>query len=216
MADAGGESDACREVLEFWFPEPLPSTPDTFRDQVMWWMRGGATDAICSRFAAHVERAVSGEFDDWAATPLGRLALILLLDQFTRSVYRGTLAAYAQDPKACALALEALENGHFERLPSVCHKMFVVIAIGHNEGPDVVQRMQRSIQLSDALVREAPEALRPMFQFSAQQPREHLKVLERFGRYPHRNAILGRKSTAEELDYLGDGRFPHERELPEG
>src|SRR5688572_22299501 len=103
------------EILAFWFPEGLAADEDTHRRQLGWWFRGGADAEIVARFVPTLEAAASGQLDSWASTPRGRLALILVLDQFPRSVYRDDPRAYAQDPKAAALVLEGLENGDYEK-----------------------------------------------------------------------------------------------------
>src|SRR4029450_4163104 len=107
------ESEA---VLSFWFPELSRADHARTGAQFERWFRGGADPAIAERFASLLERATAGQLDDWSNGPRSRLALIIVLDQFSRSLYRDTAAAFAQDPNALALALEGLELGHYSAL----------------------------------------------------------------------------------------------------
>jgi uncharacterized protein (DUF924 family) len=200
-----------RAILDFWFPVDAGKDFTTHEKYWMWRMRGGADADIVGRFSRATERAASGEFDCWSATPRGRLALIVALDQFPRSVWRGTPRAYENDPKALALTLEGLENGHFDALETVWEKAFFQMPLGHCECPNVVANVERAVEIGRRLLAEAPDHLRRIYEFSAQQPVEALKVLTVFGRHPHRNDVLGRESTAEEKAYLEKGQFPHER-----
>jgi uncharacterized protein (DUF924 family) len=202
------------EVLDFWFPEGIGTDLTTHREQWMWRMRGGADAEIVARFSDLTERASRGECDRWAETARGRLALVVVLDQFSRSVWRDSPRAYAQDPKALALVLEGLGNGHYHALGQVWEKTFFTMPLGHCEGPDLLDRLDRSIALARAIYDEAPEHLKPVYEFSARQPVLHREVIAAFGRHPHRNRVLGRESTPEELAYLAKGVFPHQREMP--
>src|SRR5262245_14245353 len=100
-------------VLSFWFPELSSSDHDGMVRQFEWWFHGGADSAIAERFPTLLERAAHGELDNWAHKPRSRLGLIIVLDQFSRSLYRGSARAYAQDQKALALALEGIEIGQY-------------------------------------------------------------------------------------------------------
>jgi uncharacterized protein (DUF924 family) len=201
-------------VLEFWFPEGFGADLETHREQWTWRMRGGADVAIVERFSELCEQACRGKLDSWAETARGRLALVLVLDQFSRSVWRDTPRAFAQDPKALALVLEGLANGHYGALRTPWEKTFFVMPLVHCEGPDHLERADRAVALARVLLAEVPEHLKPLYEFSAQQPVEHRKVIAAFGRHPHRNRILGRESTPEELGYLERGIFPHQRDIP--
>ncbi len=203
------------EVLGFWFPDDgHDASFEAHRAFWSWRMRGGVDEPIRERFAALSEAAAKGFLDHWAGTPRGRLALIVVLDQFSRSAWRGTPGAFAQDIKAAGLALKGLENGHYAALPHVWEKAFALISICHCEGPRHLERMEQSLQLSGKLVAEAPAALRENYRLVEDQNRLGRDVIARFGRHPHRNAILGRISTPEEEAYLATGDFPHVRTLP--
>lgn len=199
------------DVLAFWFPPGLEVDQDTHSRQFQWWFRGGADQAIVARYRLLLEAAGRGELDDWADQPRSRLALILVLDQFSRTVHRDTAQAFAQDAKALELALGGLDNGHYARLASVWEKTFFVLPLGHSEQ---IALLERCVALCEALVGEAPEHLRKMYEFSASQARGHREVIARFGRHPHRNALLGRASTEDEWAYLASGELVHRRSLP--
>ena len=204
-----------QEVLDFWFPSGAGDNLDTHRNYWTWRMRGGADEAIVERFEETTSQAAKGDFDRWVETPRGRLALIVVLDQFSRSVWRNSALAYAQDEKALSIALEGFDNGHFDALETAWEKTFFVLPLGHCEGPDLLARIDRSIELGNKILAEAPSHLRPLYEFSAQQPVEHRKIIAIFGRHPHRNAVLGRESTPEELAYVEKGVFPHLRDIPD-
>jgi uncharacterized protein (DUF924 family) len=202
------------EVLDFWFPADAGRDLATHREYWVWRMRGGADHTIVTRFADTTARAARGDFDTWASTPRGRLALVVVLDQFSRSVWRDSPRAYGQDPKALGLVLAGLRNGDYDALATVWERAFFGMPLVHCEGPDLLARADRSIELAGALLAEAPLHLKPMYEFNAQQPVEHRKVIAAFGRHPHRNRVLGRPSTPAELAYLERGEFPHRREPP--
>lgn len=200
------------EVLAFWFPEGLDADFETHRDYLTWCMRGGANAAIVERFSELTEAAARGELDDWADEQSGRLALIVVLDQFSRAVWEGDPRAYAQDPKSLKLSLEGLERGDLEGLAS-WERMFFLLPLAHCEGPDHLERIERLIVLSDEILALAPMHLKPIYAFGAEQPRRGREVIRRFGRHPHRNELLGRESTPEEAEYVRAGQFAHNREF---
>jgi uncharacterized protein (DUF924 family) len=202
-------------VLPFWFPDDGHNA-DYDTHHAFWThrMRGGVDDAICSQFAALTDAAARGLLDHWAKTPRGRLALVIALDQFPRSLWRGTPGAFAQDIKAARLVLEGFENGHYDALPCVWEKAFCLIAVDHCEGPDHLARMERTRVLARALTEAAPEHLRLMYRIVEDQHRLGWNVIAAFGRHPHRNAILGRLSTSAEEAYIAAGEFPHQRAIP--
>jgi uncharacterized protein (DUF924 family) len=179
--------------------------------QFEWWFRGGADSAIIERFQLLLEQAARGERDHWAHSSRSRLALIVVLDQFSRSIHRGTAQAYAQDPKALALALEGIPIGHYAALETPWEKTFFLMPLGHSEE---LPHLEMAVRLAEELVEQGPAELRRVLEHSAAQARGHRDVIARFGRHPHRNAALGRRSTPEELDYLATGQLIHTRPLP--
>jgi uncharacterized protein (DUF924 family) len=199
------------DVLQFWFPDLSTADHARMARQFEWWFRGGTDAAITERFAGLLERAMVGEVDHWAQYPRSRLALIIVLDQFSRSVYRDTARAFAQDPKALALALEGIEIGHYAALQTPWDKTFFFMPLGHSEE---LSNLERAVKLAEELVERAPPEFRKILEHSASQARGHRDVIARFGRHPHRNAALGRQSTPEELEYLAHGQLVHTREPP--
>lgn len=192
-------SAGAEEVLDFWFAD-APESPDALARRNRVWFRGGESfDSECAeRFNDTLAAAARGELDAWKSTPRGRLALIILLDQFSRNIHRGTAAAFAQDDRALSLCKEGLELGHDREL-APCERTFFYMPLEHAEDPDV-QRL--SVHLFERLAEEAPEKWQALLLDNAGHAREHRLIVERFGRFPHRNAVLGRTSTDEEEAYL--------------
>ena len=160
-----------------------------------------------------LERARRSELDHWAVTPRGRLALIIVLDQFSRSIHKGTPLAYAQDPAALRLAQEGIDAG-MERDMEVGERLFFVMPLGHTEDPALPERAQWLVRFHEEQVDRAPAHLRPIYEFSLSQAEAHRDVIARFGRHPHRNEVLGRASTPEEAEYLRTETPPHLRRPP--
>jgi len=203
--------ETSEEVLKFWFPQNLSDDHAVMVRQFEWWFRGGADSTITERFALLLERATRGELDHWAHRPRSRLALIIVLDQFSRSLYRGTPRAFAQDPQALALALEGIKIGHYVALATPWEKTFFFLPLGHAEE---LTHLEVAVKLAEELVVQSPSELRRILEHSVAQARGHRDVIARFGRHPHRNAVLGRPSTSAELDYLASGQLVHTRSLP--
>ena len=205
------KNEEFEEVLRFWFSSLPTGDPPAMASQMEWWFRGGADSEIIERFSALFTRATKGELDNWSQSPRSRLALIVVLDQFSRTIHRGTAQAFAQDPKALRLALEGIEVGHYTALKTPWEKTFFFLPLGHSEE---LANLERAVNLAEELVKEAPQEHRDMLEFSANQARGHRDVIARFGRHPHRNELLGRQSTLEELDYLAAEQLVHTRPLP--
>jgi uncharacterized protein (DUF924 family) len=204
-----------RTVYDFWFPLDLDGAdPATHWRMLTWWMRGGAS-AELGPLAPILDAARSGRLDHWAGNPRGRLSLIIVLDQFTRGLLAGTPEAYASDPEALQLAEEGLRKGHYDALGSNWEKFFFLLPTAHAEGPDHLERLDRIVAISETVLNEAPAHLRPIYEFSLSQARGHRDVIARFGRFPHRNALLGRESTPEELAYLEKGDYVYNRQPPQ-
>jgi uncharacterized protein (DUF924 family) len=198
-------------VLQFWFPSQSNDDRATMVRQWDWWFRGGGDVDIIEHFSFLQERAAQNELDDWSREPQSRLALIIVLDQFSRTVHRGTSQAYAQDSKACALALEGIELGHYTALSTPWEKTFFFLPLSHSEE---LGNLEMAVALADELVREAPPEHLALLEFSAAQARRHREVISRFGRHPQRNKALGRPSTPEELEYLASGQLVHTHPMP--
>ncbi len=201
------------EILSYWFREDINNTDlETLRREAKRWMQGGpeVDREITERFGEVLEQARRGELDHWAETPRGRLALIIVLDQFSRNIYRGSPLSYSQDEKALKLALEGIELGMDRELAPV-ERNFFWLPLGHSED---LALHERSVLHAEKEAANAPPHLRTMAEFGVSQARAARDVIARFGRHPHRNEILGRTSTPEELEYLRTETPPHLRQPP--
>jgi len=199
------ESSDCiaapEDVLAFWFADATTG-PEALQQRNRLWFQGGAPfDHECTKhFAASLAAAADGGLDHWTESPRGRLALILLLDQFSRNIYRGTAAAYQQDARALAACREGIELGHDRQLAPV-ERTFFYLPMEHAEDRKI---QSLSVQQFEALAGEAPEELREQLQANAGYARGHRDIVEQFGRFPHRNLVLERANTADEDAYLAD------------
>jgi uncharacterized protein (DUF924 family) len=197
------------QVLDFWFPENnFWGSTDSFNVWIRERMYGGMDRSICEDFADLTIAAARGELDHWAESSEGRIALLIALDQFPRSLWRGSPAAYAQDIKASRLVIEGVRNGHFAAVKP-WKKLFYLIALGHCEGPDHLDRIDLIDVLTESLLAEMPPALASSGDMLLAQNARVRSVIVRFGRHPHRNAHYGRVSGAAEEEYITTGDFPH-------
>ncbi len=192
MSDAVTLPADAQAVLDHWFGAPGSAEHGTLRD--LWFRKSDATDrALAQRFGALIERALRGELDAWAEQPAGGLARIVLLDQFTRNTLRDTPRAFAGDAQALNAALAMLGARHDAALPPE-QRAFVYLPFEHAEG---IAMQDEAVRLFTRLAAAAP-ALQGMLDYALR----HRAVVQRFGRFPHRNAQLGRHSTPEELAFL--------------
>lgn len=179
-----------QDVLEFWF-DPAA--------EVHWFDRDDAFDAhVRERFGSTLEAAVRGELDGWSATPEGWLALLIVLDQFSRNIYRDDARAWTHDAKAQALALAGITRGDDQRIAPL-RRLFAYLPLEHAEDMSL---QRHCVQLFERLVDQLPAGQRAQFENFLDYARRHHDVIERFGRFPHRNAVLGRPSTDTEQAYL--------------
>jgi uncharacterized protein (DUF924 family) len=187
------------EILDYWFGAPAKGE-DEFKTKIRRWYGGGAQmdQEIRERFLSDVERAEAGLLDAWADEADPCLALILLMDQFTRNVYRGTPRAYSLDKKAQKVALGGYERG-FDRSLGLEQRQFFMMPLVHAED---LATQEQAVRIMERLAEDAPPELRGGFQMGVKETRGHRDTIARFGRFPARNAILGRASTAEESAYL--------------
>jgi uncharacterized protein (DUF924 family) len=180
------------QVLAFWFGVPGLARPPQMERVRRWFMGGEPLDAeIRQRFLPTVEAALKGELDGWAQTPEGRLALVLCLDQFPRNAFRGTPRAWAGDPAALAHAVAAFDAGQDAALDDD-GRVFLALPFLHAEQVPMVERYARLVR---GWLEAAPDAARPGLQAGLEQAEKYREVLLQFGRYPFRNAALGRPST---------------------
>ena len=183
----------------FWFGTSPQDADVIVSQSALWWQKQPAVDTeIRKRFAPLVERAATGELDSWLGELHGRLALILLTDQFPRNIWREQAAAFAFDVLALRWAKEALTLGLDTRARPI-ERVFLYLPLEHSEN---LADQQHAVRLFDALAASVGTELRPAFDGFLDYARRHLEIIERFGRFPHRNAALGRETTAAEADFL--------------
>ena len=190
------------ELLSFWFEDATRGPDALQRRNAVWFRADPAFDAECTaRFATHLEDAARGVLDRWAETPRGRLALVVLLDQMPRNIHRGSPAAFMHDSQAAAHCVAGIESGQDRSLDPV-ERVFLYMPLQHAEDLNL---QRRSVERFESLAAEVGDAWREYFAENVYYARAHHDIIERFGRFPHRNRTLGRASTEEELRYLADG-----------
>ena len=178
--------ETAEAIVEFWRASGRKA----------WFTKDAAFDeAIRERFEATHHAAARGELAGWVETAEGALALVLLTDQFSRQLWRGSAHAFATDPLARATAREAITRGH-HRATALDLRGFFYLPFQHSEEP---ADHEFGLNLAEALERDGGE--------SARWARHHQDIIERFGRFPHRNAVLGRRNTANEQAFLDEGGF---------
>lgn len=171
---------SAEEVLQFWYEDIEPK---------QWFMKDLVFDAnLRERFVATHAAAAAAELESWRATPEGRLAEIIVLDQFSRNMFRGTALAFAFDTIALVLAQEAIRCGADQRI-NIDRRVFMYMPYMHSESAKI---HEKAVGLFS----------QPGAEYNYEFELKHKAIIDRFGRYPHRNAMLGRPSTAEELEFL--------------
>jgi len=188
--------NAPREILDFWFGSD-PERPLEMESR--WWKKDPDFDEeIRKRFGGEQEAALRGERDHWKQTPEGSLAWIILLDQFSRNIFRNSPRAFAQDAQALQAALAVIDRGDDEKLTPV-QRWFLYMPLMHSE-EEKIQR--RSLELYSKLAQSGPEALKKKLASAHDFAKRHAEIVFRFRRFPHRNSLLGRTSTPEEERFL--------------
>jgi len=206
--------DEALRIRELWFGErwagPLKKEPDpgaraeSLEERAQLWFGADSPvmrqrdELIRSQFSRLLDRAALGELDAWADSPRRRLSLILLLDQFPRHIYRGTARAFAYDERALSLTLSGMQSAADGAL-NVVERIFFYMPLQHSESLEV---QDEAVAAYGRLLREAPAELRRTFAEALESAESHRTLIQRFGRFPHRNATLGRASTAEEQTFL--------------
>ena len=187
------------DVLGFWFGHQNDDAVTAKAQARLWWSKDPAVDAdIRTRFAAVLQATAFGRHDEWAATPQGRLALIILFDQFPRNMHRGSARAFAYDGLARRLALEGIAAGADWTLRPI-ERVFCYLPLEHSEK---IAHQDQCVELFQRLADSVAPALRDTFSGYVDFAERHRTIIRRFGRFPHRNAALGRASTAEETEFL--------------
>jgi uncharacterized protein (DUF924 family) len=181
-------------ILKFWFGDPENPAGEYGRQRSVWFRKDPAFDAeIRRRFLEDVEQAIAGDLSHWQGAPYPCLALVLLLDQFPRNLFRGEAKSFAGDALARTVADRAIAQGYDQQvLPP--ERLFFYLPLEHSE--DLADQ-ERSVELVRSL-----SAVHPGFASTLDYALRHQEVIQRFGRFPHRNEILGRETTPEEAEFL--------------
>ncbi len=191
-----GMHTAINEIHNYWFgelDEAGLSNPDLYS---LWFQSTEASDQQCrDQFGELVETALAGGLGHWEQSDPGLVALIILLDQFTRNIYRHSPKSFAGDPRALDLAKKTVTEGHHQRLPAI-HQVFLYLPLEHSESAD---DQQECVELFQQLEQVTGN---PTIAGFTRYAVAHQEVIAQFGRFPHRNAILGRQSSAQELAHL--------------
>ena len=186
--------DRAKALLDFWFGPPDDSAREQHRE--IWFKANDEFDAaVRENFAADHELAVAGALADWQCEPRSALAQVMLLDQVPRNIFRGTPRAYVTDAAARATADRALER-EFDQLVPPAWRLFFYMPFHHSES---IADQRRSVALFNTLPRN-PDRRGSLRRYGY----PYIEVIERFGRFPHRNGILGRQSTPEEIAFLAE------------
>ena len=188
-------------VLEFWFGSNPDDAAIAKEKSALWWSKNPQVDdEIRGRFEGLVAKAAAGELSYWEATPTGRLALILLTDQFPRNIYRDSPRAFAYDAKALAWCLDGIEQ-HVDRKLRPIERVFLYLPLEHAES---LEHQDKSVKHFGELVSIVDEPDKAVFKEYLDFAIRHRDIIARFGRFPHRNKILGRQFTAEEIAFLNE------------
>ncbi|MEL7537931.1 MAG: DUF924 family protein [Pseudomonadota bacterium] len=206
MTNALSDSDNERieQILGVWFPDKEYDAPQIDARMELWFGDDPELDArLRYEFADDIAEASDGRLIHWAESARGRLALILLLDQFRRNVYRGSVKAFSHDKMALRIAVEGIVKGLDKELEPI-ERLFFYMPMQHAESLRV---QEKSVEVFRVLARSVSPTLEQTFETFTQFAELHRDIVERFGRFPHRNKVLGREDTTEEAAYL-DGDAP--------
>lgn len=192
-------------ILDFWFGTSEPGFEELEQRISLWFEAGPEVDAdIASRFGGALQEARRGGLEAWKAAARGRLALIILLDQFSRNLHRGGEAAFASDGEALRLCLEGIELGLDTEL-SIVQRAFFYMPLQHAE---IASAQEKSVQVFEALEATCSEAIRPHMHRFLVSARSHRDIVAKYGRFPHRNQALGRVCSDAEKEFLTVGMVP--------
>ena len=192
-------SESLESVIDFWFGEAGTNSVVAKRQTNLWFKKQASTDSLIKeRFEHTLLRVAAGELNHWRDTALGRLALIIVLDQFPRNIYRDNPQAFAYDELARVHCLAGIERHEDASLQAV-QRVFFYLPLEHAEDRAL---QARSVALFRELAADVADVDKPIFSGFADYAQRHRVIVDQFGRFPHRNAILGRESTAQELEFL--------------
>jgi uncharacterized protein (DUF924 family) len=193
--------ESAASICEYWFGCGENDLQVAREKSSLWWSKNESVDVeIAARFEETLRACEEGNLDPWSVQPQGLLALILLVDQFPRNIYRETPQSFAYDVLALKWCNLGLSGGLFERLRPI-EQVFCYLPLEHSESLD---DQQKSVELYQALMERVPADMRESFAGYVDFAKKHLAIVERFGRFPHRNKILGRPSTEEEITFLNE------------
>lgn len=188
-----------KDVLDFWFGPSASASEIARRQRKLWFGKLPIYDQIVvERFSSTLVSAKAGQLDHWSSTPRGRLALIVVLDQFPHHIHRDQPEAFASDSQALVLSMAALSAREDLQLMPI-ERVFLYLPLEHAE---TMEMQDLSVTLYEKLAREATDEDRALFNDFLKYARQHREVVRRFGRFPHRNALLGRVSSPEEIAFL--------------
>lgn len=186
-------------ILDFWFGRSESLAVILDKQASLWWGKDPHVDReIRERFVDRLDSLIDGKLNEWRSLPESYLAMIILADQFSRNIYRDSASAFAQDELALSLTLDGIENGIDLKL-NVVQRVFFYLPFEHSESMAI---QDRSVELQKQVLDDAPDNLQDQFQGFYNYALLHREVIEKYGRYPHRNNLLGRECTPEEIDYL--------------
>ncbi len=195
------EKGIIEKIILFWFGKLDKSGIPSKEKQIMWWSKDHKLDEfIKENYEKYVNLAVLGELGEWKEDPLGMLAFIIVLDQFSRNIYRDTLKAFTQDELALESAKEGIEKGFDKKLLPI-ERIFFYLPFMHSEN---LEDQQECIRIYRELADECSSnpdiysIINNSYEFAI----KHFDIIKKYGRYPHRNSIMGRKSTAQEIEFL--------------
>ncbi len=189
------------DILRFWFTEE-PGDPVKAAEQFKLWFNTTAAfdHRIIEKFSSMLEQAIVGNLDHWTSTARGSLALIILFDQITRTIYRGQARAFGSDHRAFSIAENSIAKG-FDREVEFIERLMFYLPFEHGEDLEVQDKCVAYFQILDEL---AAPGFKSIAQSCVKSGKEHREVIKRFGRFPHRNKILGRHSTPEEIVWASE------------
>lgn len=192
----GSMEELINDILMFWFGPLSEEGLSEPEQHALWFKSSKDTDRVCEeRFGSLVGRAISGNLDGWASSDTGLIALLLLLDQFPRNIFRGTAAAFSGDSRSLVFARRAIADNRHLNIPLI-HRVFLFLPLEHSENLDL---QHQCVSLFEEMAKATE--LAQMTDFS-RYAIAHRDVIAKFGRFPHRNAMLGRTSTPDEKKHL--------------
>ncbi|MGI9535182.1 MAG: DUF924 family protein [Thermodesulfobacteriota bacterium] len=195
------EEKSIKKILEFWFGDLKENGIPDEKKQKIWWAKDEKTDKyIKNRFENHLIQAKNEELESWRITPRGLLAFIILTDQFSRNIYRGNPLAFSQDEMALQGTLEGINKGMDTKLYAV-ERVFFHMPLMHSEDIEIQSKSINYFSRMEKDYLDKPD-IYILLKGNKKYAEKHYEIIKRFGRFPHRNKVLGRVSTAEEIEFL--------------